>query len=356
MSSNHGGEELDAVLRRPSHEVDRAEAGEAACLDLGDHLATDDLLVGAGVLRGRPSAPYPADHQAVSFREVGVYVAAPGGCGRSMYHSVNSRQQPLASKRITKQLSNTLLAGAPGAGCTCCCRSRWRCHRRWRSFGTWRRRCRAGRGCRRPRARLRRATTDDGVAAAQGLVVWVVAVVDVRGEQRGDPRGVVRLPGLDVRLQPSIDIISLHRITFLIAKVLELWAQASLAHGNHVGQTPTRSSRSATKRSHQARPLPRLLDWGPLPQPLPHRRLCGHELETCASGVEEWRSRCGSRQVTSPVVRRVCPAGRPKRYGCGPRGTSGRHPSLSRRGRPGVAAEASVARPIRAPPQPSAHR
>jgi hypothetical protein len=46
----------------------------------------------------------------------------------------------------------------------------------------------------------------------------------------------------------------------------------------------------------------------------------------------------------------------PKRSGRGTRGTRGRHRSLSRPGRPGYAAGAWVARPVRAPPRPSARR
>ncbi len=59
---------------------------------------------------------------------------------------------------------------------------------------------------------------DNGFAAAQRLVVGVVAVADVCGEQLGDSFGVIRLPRLDIAPEPAIDVIFLQGGTFLTSR------------------------------------------------------------------------------------------------------------------------------------------
>src|SRR3712207_7012799 len=53
-------------------------------------------------------------------------------------------------------------------------------------------------------------SADDRVAPPDRLVCRVVAVLGVVAEQLADRRGVVGPPGLDVAVQPALDVGSVH--------------------------------------------------------------------------------------------------------------------------------------------------
>src|SRR6188472_2231438 len=74
-------------------------------------------------------------------------------------------------------------------------------------------------------------------ATGDGLVVRVVAVLDVLGEERRDPVAVVRLPGLYVLVEPAGDVCSVHPILLVVA---------SAARGEAVCPTACAAARSRT--------------------------------------------------------------------------------------------------------------
>lgn len=58
----HQGLELDLAAKLALHQVDLAEARNPPRFDAGDYLATNDPLIGLGILRRRPATPKAADH------------------------------------------------------------------------------------------------------------------------------------------------------------------------------------------------------------------------------------------------------------------------------------------------------
>src|SRR3954453_3229712 len=59
----HQSLKLDLAFQVAFHQVDVSNAGDLPRLDPRDHLAANDSLISAGILRQRPSAPDPADHR-----------------------------------------------------------------------------------------------------------------------------------------------------------------------------------------------------------------------------------------------------------------------------------------------------